>query len=38
MATGAGHFDRKFKTAEEMRRIIGARPRRSSNATRDWRA
>jgi hypothetical protein len=38
MATGSGHFDRKIKTAEEVRRIIGPRPRRSPNATRDWRA
>lgn len=28
MATGAGHFDHKIKTAEEVRRIIGPRPRR----------
>ena len=30
MAMETSHFDRKIKTAEEVRRILGARPRRDS--------
>jgi hypothetical protein len=33
MATGTGQFERKIKTAEEVRRIIGARPRRDTTPT-----